>query len=97
MTDTADRIRDAVVDYVADHPASLDDDDVDAIRTAEPFRNDDGNLRLGPWLLENRGGDYVLTRTRCGDPATVTAIYLEETPDGDWRVTDVGEEHYHFD
>lgn len=96
MTDEADRIRNAVLDYVAAHPGALDQDRVEAIRTADASRNDAGNLRLGSWLLVNRGGEHVLIRPSAAGPSHLTAIYLEKTDAGGWRVTDVGEEHYRF-
>lgn len=82
---------------MAVNPGAVAEDVVEATWTADASRNDEDNLRLGPWHLVDRAGDHVLTLDRGGGPAHVTAIYIEKTDAGDWRVTDVGEEHYRFD
>lgn len=96
MTDTASAIRSAVLSYLADHPDALTDEEEARIREGEALIDQDDNLRIGSWLLEDRQGTPVLTRERQGQLSRLTVIYLEKSGDGDWRVTDVGEEHYSF-
>lgn len=92
--DTAERIRNAVLAYLRDHPDALTEREATVVRDGETAREDDGTVRIGSWRLEERDGDPVLVRQR-GGPSRLTVVRLDESG-GDWQVTGVDDEHYSF-
>lgn len=92
MDETGERIREAVVEYAQRNPDALDEEEIAPIRNGETFRDQDGAVRIGSWLLEERDGDPVLTRQLgCDTPTRLRILYLD-CDAGDWQVIGVDEE-----
>jgi len=91
MSDTAERIRAAVVRYVSYNPAALEGSELAPIRSGEAFREDDGTVRIGAWHLEEREDGPALVRGQGVGSDRQTVLWLAER-DGEWRVTGVDEE-----
>ena len=51
MSDTAERIRTAVVRYVSYDPTASDGSELAPIRSGEAFREDGGTVRIGAWRV----------------------------------------------
>lgn len=91
MSETAERIRAAVVRYVSYHPTALDPAELAPIRNAETFRDEDGTVHVGSWPLEAREDGPALVRPQGVGSDRRTVLSLAER-DGDWQVTGVDEE-----
>ena len=88
MSETAEAIRAAVVRYVSVEPTALDGAELKPIRNGEAFRDEDGTVRIGGWVLEEREDGPALVRQQGVGSDRRTVVSLTER-DGDWHVIDV--------
>lgn len=91
MSETGEAVRAAVVRYVSVHPTALDGAELKPIRNGEAFRDEDGAVRIGGWVLEDRADGAALVRGQGIGSDRRTVVSLVER-DGDWHVTGVDEE-----
>lgn len=93
-----EKLRLALIDYLSRATDPEQQKEASRLEKAVPHI-DEGQLRVGPWLLEGGERGLVMARTVSDTPAAMVLqlAYVEGQPGGTWRVTAVGEETLHMD
>ena len=93
-----EKLRLALIDYLS--RAADPEQQKEAFRLEKAVPHiDEGQLRVGVWVLEGGERSLVMSRTvRDTTKAMVLQLaYVEGQPGGTWRVTSTGEEILHMD
>ena len=93
-----EKLRLALIDYLSRAADPEQQKEAARLEKAVPHI-DEGQLRVGAWLLEGGERGLEMSRTIRDTPSAMVLqlAYVEGQPGGTWRVTRVGEEILHMD